>query len=345
MHDGLRNYVRFILAGLFCVVVILPGAALADHFPAPDTNASRSADYLVNFQINGVAAQTGDEIAFFNPRGVLCGHCVVLSGNDYYHMDIYGYDDSADGEELIVKVWDASGAAELQEGSLRLTAGPSMGEYYQSSLIPPVWRDRGAYVLHIDTATHFPSPLGSPQVSTYFGNIVIMDQPASVGDEVAVFDGSGVLCGLARVTAGGKYSVEVYGDDDPGAAPDEGAIGGETLTFKLWDQSEGVEYSGTDLLFSAGDPLGSEFYLSSEIPPIWTGDLGYALDITVSSVAAGDIDGSGRIDLADVVFSLQICARLVPAGATISRSADVNGDGRIDLREAVYILQNVAELR
>ena len=60
-------------------------------------------------------------------------------------------------------------------------------------------------------------------------------------------------------------------------------------------------------------------------------------------VIAGDIDGSGAIDLRDLILTLQIVSRTTPT-APIHRG-DVNGDGRIGIEEAIHILQVVSGLK
>ncbi len=62
-----------------------------------------------------------------------------------------------------------------------------------------------------------------------------------------------------------------------------------------------------------------------------------------AGVRPGDVNGDGRIDLADAILALQVLAGLNPDG--IHLSADVDGDGKIGLAEAIYILQDVAGLR
>lgn len=56
---------------------------------------------------------------------------------------------------------------------------------------------------------------------------------ARIGDSMTVFDPDGVLCGQQTITRDGQYGfLHVYGDD-PATLPDEGARGGDPLTFKL----------------------------------------------------------------------------------------------------------------
>jgi hypothetical protein len=59
----------------------------------------------------------------------------------------------------------------------------------------------------------------------------------------------------------------------------------------------------------------------------------------------GDTDGSGEVDLADMIFTLRNMNKTgeIDLGANIC--ADVNEDGRIGMEEVIYILQWVSEVR
>ena len=67
-------------------------------------------------------------------------------------------------------------------------------------------------------------------------------------------------------------------------------------------------------------------------------------DLTISAhfVRIGDVDDSGSVDLGDAVAALQ---GLSSNSAALHRGADVNGDGRIGLAEALYAVQKAATLR
>ncbi len=54
----------------------------------------------------------------------------------------------------------------------------------------------------------------------------------------------------------------------------------------------------------------------------------------------GDMNGSGNVDLHDVILAIQVCAGMNPAGT--DAGADVNGDGKIGLQEAVSVALQVA---
>jgi hypothetical protein len=56
----------------------------------------------------------------------------------------------------------------------------------------------------------------------------------------------------------------------------------------------------------------------------------------VNGAAMGDINNDLKVDLADVILSLQIGAGITPDGVGVDLSADANGDQRIGVEEALY---------
>lgn len=286
--------------------VLPPGVALAagnaGYFGAAAPTPYWT-DYLGDFRIEGLAAEPGDEIAFFDPQGVLCGVYVVPEGSagQYGIVHVYGDDPAttvdegaSPGEVLTLRVWDSSAGREYSHAELDLSVA-TIGSYPPSSL-PPVWQDQAGYVLNVDTVAgrHFPEPVATPYVANYIGALIVRGLPAEVGDEVAVFDPAGVLTGWARVSEPGQYGVvQVYGDD-PDTATDEGAEEGDALTFRVWDRSLAQEYDTTQLSLTAGTPLGS--FTASSVPPAWTRDGAYVLDLAVNATL--DVDDNGVADAA-----------------------------------------------
>ena len=61
-----------------------------------------------------------------------------------------------------------------------------------------------------------------------------------------------------------------------------------------------------------------------------------------SAVVVGNIDGGpdGVVDISDAILAVQVCAGMASAGAVIA--AEVDGDGRIGLAEAIYALRLAA---
>lgn len=66
--------------------------------------------------------------------------------------------------------------------------------------------------------------------------------------------------------------------------------------------------------------------------------------VTASSLSMGDVNSDLTVNLADAVLALQAISSIVPAD-TVHTSADVDGDGKIGLAEVIYILQKVAWTR
>jgi uncharacterized repeat protein (TIGR01451 family) len=59
----------------------------------------------------------------------------------------------------------------------------------------------------------------------------------------------------------------------------------------------------------------------------------------------GDTDGSGDVELADMILTLQSVNKTDQAGLDVNICADVNGDGKIGVEEGIYILQKLGGMR
>jgi len=135
---------------------------------------------------------------------------------------------------------------------------------------------------------HFGAPSVSPAYCDYLGtNFRIKGADAQPGDEVAFFDPDGILCGVHVVVHPGIYGiVHIYGDDPTTSDIDEGAQAGDTLTVRVWDQSEGMELSGSNIeLLPADPPTGSSF-VPALIPITWEDRKGFVLNIRAVPGAA-----------------------------------------------------------
>lgn len=75
------------------------------------------------------------------------------------------------------------------------------------------------------------------------------------------------------------------------------------------------------------------------------------ITITVKAKEApkGDLNGDGKIDLADAVLVLKVISGVDTSGLILSdftsSGAEVNGDNRVGMAEAIYILQKISGLR
>ncbi len=55
-----------------------------------------------------------------------------------------------------------------------------------------------------------------------------------------------------------------------------------------------------------------------------------------NDVTMGDVDGSGKIDLLDLMMTLQVISGET-LGSDVYKGGDINGDGKIGSEEAIYI--------
>jgi hypothetical protein len=102
-------------------------------------------------------------------------------------------------------------------------------------------------VVSIAPVTHFPAPSETLLTATFNGEVLVdgnvpgASQLAVTGDEIAVFDPDGVLCGLALVTIPGEFGPLTVFGDDPATPEDEGANSDDALTLVLWDSQRQKE--------------------------------------------------------------------------------------------------------
>jgi hypothetical protein len=64
----------------------------------------------------------------------------------------------------------------------------------------------------------------------------------------------------------------------------------------------------------------------------------------------GDVNGDGKVTLADAILTMQLATDMVPLAGAIQEgytpsTGDVNGNGKIGLEEAVYALQVTSGIR
>jgi len=184
------------------------------------------------------------------------------------------------------------------------------------------------------------------KICDFLGDLQIKGKDAEPGDEIAFFDGDGILCGCFTVNKKGSYGIiHVYGDD-PASSSDEGASMGEILTVKVWDASNKMEYSSGNIQMSSGK-IGSNIFLPSKLPPVWSDNSFFVLHIKVTEeISFGDIDKDGRTNIIDALYSLRLSAgyhdNLEIISPTISNLETFN---RAGIPLAVYILNHAALVR
>lgn len=203
--------------------------------------------------------------------------------------------------------------------------------------------------------THFTGFKKIRAASKYAGRVTINGTDAVDGeDEIGVFvrdDSNGEMligaCVMGQ-TVGGYYFVAAY-EDDPTTIEKDGAYDGEELMFKVWDKDEDKEYN-------VPPSFGYMFYeedteedpnlklLQPSIPPIWENGklIGFGFLNLAPPITPGDIDGSGSVDLKDIIAVLQSLTGTEMEGR-VYKDADINEDGKINMEEALHLLQLVAD--
>ncbi|MBC8213208.1 MAG: tandem-95 repeat protein, partial [Candidatus Marinimicrobia bacterium] len=138
---------------------------------------------------------------------------------------------------------------------------PDEGYYIKVSTDTGITLDEGTVQLsrgesYRDDPQHFtPVYEGNPYLAMnlYALSGMINGANLTVGDEIGIFDGDycvgvGVLDGEI-----GDYFAMVAATDDPGTGEIDGFTAGNTITFKLWDASEGIEVTDVVATYNLGD--------------------------------------------------------------------------------------------
>ncbi len=163
-------------------------------------------------------------------------------------------------------------------------------------------------------------------------HIAGVNASVSVGDEIAVYDGTKCV-GAAVVESEISYEntliITCSQDDGTG----NGFTNGNAISYRLWDSSAGSESSlpvPNYMELETGNPLAvPTFTGSEEFGVTWN-----AIDYT------GDLNHSGEVNLEDAILALRILSGIDVEN--IYTDADVNTDGDIGLAEAVFALQESA---
>lgn len=181
------------------------------------------------------------------------------------------------------------------------------------------------------------------------------------GDQIGAFAGNQIvgIFSFSGETATREFSIVIFGDLETTNDVVEGAKRGQAIVFRFFDSSANTER--TDVVVES--PNGERYnykYAGEEVPPVLD-DLPIPIDLTPTrtlnlrvGVTGGgggdgdgdpvdkyDVDGNGKIEVADAAMVLRVVT-----GATRGVSsdalerADVNGDGAVSTADAIEILQN-----
>jgi len=104
----------------------------------------------------------------------------------------------------------------------------------------------------ISLTTVEPGVATTPFAMNFYGNATLDDEPIPVGAVITAYDPDGVLCGVWTVTTVGQYGfMPVYGDDPATTDVDEGAVDGDTISFRICGYDATV-VSGTTIWTDKG---------------------------------------------------------------------------------------------
>lgn len=107
-------------------------------------------------------------------------------------------------------------------------------------------------------------PMGGDIYNIVVQNAMIQGSPLSFGDEIGIFDegpgGIGLVGAYKYLELPAKAPIVVpsYLETTVGNTTLPGAIPGNPITIKIWDDSEGIEYE-TEVIFSSGGYFGDGF--------------------------------------------------------------------------------------
>jgi len=112
-------------------------------------------DYIGTIKIIGYNASQGDEIAFYDPDGVICGVFVLKKDGVFGMVHIYGDDPTTmidegakSHDKLEVKIWDSK--KNILYSNKNIFLKPLIiGGTASPSEIPPKWQTNGIYAVEI----------------------------------------------------------------------------------------------------------------------------------------------------------------------------------------------------
>ena len=114
--------------------------------------------------------------------------------------------------------------------------------------------------------------------------------------------------------------------------PNPGFLGIAAFTFRAYDKSIGTAGDTADASINGNE---TAFSTATNQASIWVSKC------VVGGTLPGDIDGSGSVDLADIILTLKLLTEIHTDRICIY--ADVNDDGKIGMAELVYVLKELSE--
>ena len=168
-----------------------------------------------------------------------------------------------------------------------------------------------------------------PYSATLLGNLTIDGLQAESDDELSAYDMQGMCLGKSNIVNSDGlsfFNLVVYGDD-PTTSQDEGLMEGDVFVLEIHDVS-----SGELTLFNGGTPISGWTNANGAPLSNWT-DPYQTLNFTNSNVCLGDFDGSGAVEVTDLL-------ELLSAYGTVCEecAADLDNDGTVQVTDLLNFL-------
>lgn len=174
------------------------------------------------------------------------------------------------------------------------------------------------------TSNHFPfTPTNSS--ARFYGTLEVFGQGVSVGDEIGVFaEGVSVNSGCvgSRVIENeGLYFVDAFSDDLSTDSVKDGAVAGDSLTFKLWKASDNTVYNLQTVIAGKG---------------VWTSIEPKEVNLTTP---AGEIQASFTTNPVDGCAPLEVIFTNTSYGEIDSYHWDFGDGTTSDLENPTHIFE------
>jgi len=144
MNKPIPICIYHIIISYLVIGILFHASALADYFPTPSPTPL-VCDFLGKITINDQPANPGDEIAFWDASGNICGKYIVKrTDGNYGFLHVY----ASANATLSVMVWDNTSKQLYQKKQVVLSPGELQGTAHPSS-VPPIFQQNARYVLNI----------------------------------------------------------------------------------------------------------------------------------------------------------------------------------------------------
>lgn len=123
----------------------------------------------------------------------------------------------------------------------------------------------------------------------------------------------------------------------------------DNITFTTLHQSVKTDVDWEELSITLDNYVGKQIYIRFSFDTddeMFNGYQGWLIDdirVVTFHKKKGDINGDGKIDLADILLSLQVAIGSTEGSAAIQIEGDVDGDGRIGIIETISAMRTVSQ--